>query len=132
MEFYDKIMDRFQDISKVKSLQKQMFLGNMTLSHWPCFTWKFFMIWFHKFLKLIFQTTPSCFSTEHWKTLSNLTAFLEMCLYLKNNDSVKHVQKVLLIVLFIYFQGKIKFSHCIWSIWFFWIFILIYNSSALF
>ena len=27
----------------------------------------------------------------------------------KNNDSVKHVQKVLLIVLFIYFQGKINF-----------------------
>ena len=42
--------------------------------------------------------------------LPNLTAFF---VYLKNNGSVEHVQKVLLIVLFIYFQGKIKFSHCI-------------------
>ena len=25
------------------------------LSHWPGFTWKFFIIWFHKILKLIFQ-----------------------------------------------------------------------------
>ena len=40
------------------------------------------------------------------KKTTNLTAFLEICLYLKNNDSVEHVQKVLLIVLFIYFQGK--------------------------
>ena len=27
--------------------------------------------------------------------------------------------------LFMNFQGKLKFSHCIWSIWLFWIFILI-------
>ena len=90
-----------------------MFWGNMTLSHWPCFTWKFFMIWFHKILKLIFQMLPSCprnICTEQWKKLLNLTAFLEICLYLKNNDSVEHVQKVLLIVLLIYFQGK-KSSH---------------------
>ena len=31
----------------------------------------------------------------------------------------------MLIELFIYFLGKIKFSHCISSIWLFWIFILI-------
>ena len=35
------------------------------------------------------------------------------------------MSKVLLIALFIYFQGKIKFSHSISSICFFWIFILI-------
>ena len=101
-------------------LSKENVLRNMMLSHWPCFTWKFFMIWFHKILKLIFQMVPSCprnICTEQWKKLLNLTAFLEICLYLKNNDSVEHVQKVLLIVLFIYFQGKIKFSHCIYSIW---------------
>ena len=112
--------------NNLEQMQKQMFWGNMTLSHWLCFTWKFFMIWFHKILKSIFQTLTSCprnICPEHWKKLPNLTAFLEICLYLKNNDSVEHVQKVLLIVLFIYFQGKIKFSHCIWSIWF--IFILI-------
>ena len=46
------------------------------LSHWPSFTWKFFMIWFHKMLKLIFQTQPSChrnICTEHWRKLPNLT-----------------------------------------------------------
>ena len=38
-----------------------------------------------------------------------LDSFLKTFLYLKNNNSVEHVQKVLLILLFIYFQGKIKF-----------------------
>ena len=96
-----------------------MFWGNMTLSHWRCFTWKFFMIWLHKIPELVFQTQPSCprnICTKHWKNLPNLTAFLEICLRLRNIDSVEHVQKVLLKVLFIYFQGIIKFSHYIWSI----------------
>ena len=39
--------------------------------------------------------------TEHWRKLPNLTVFLEI-LYLRNNDSVERVLKVLLIVLFIY------------------------------
>ena len=34
-------------------LSKESVMGNMMLSHWPCFTWKFFMIWFHKILKLL-------------------------------------------------------------------------------
>ena len=130
-EFYNKFMDRFQDISKIRNPEnlepsKANVLGHITLSHWPCFTWRFFMKWFRKTLKLICQALPSCprnICTEHWKKLPNLIAFLEICLYLKNNDSVEHVQKVLLTVLFIYFKGKIKFSHCIWSIWS--IFILI-------
>ena len=50
---------------------------------------------------------------------------MEICLYLKKSDSVEHVQKVLLLVLFTDFQRRIKFSHCIWSIWLSWIFILI-------
>ena len=86
----------------------KMFLGNMMLSHWPCFTWKFFVIWFHKILKLIFQTKPSCprnICTEHWRKLPNLSAFLEIFLYLKNNDSVEHVYKVLLCYSFI---SKVK------------------------
>ena len=97
-----------------------MFCGNMTLSHWTCFTWKSFMIWFYKILRLIFQTQPSCsrnICAEHWKKVPDLIAFSEIYLYLKSNNSVEHVQKVLLIVLFIYFKGKIKFSLSIWSIW---------------
>ena len=50
MEFYDKFVERFQDISKVwspvvskglaitQSLQNKMFLGNMMLSRGPYFT----------------------------------------------------------------------------------------------
>ena len=99
------------------------------LSHWPCVTWKFFPIWLHKILKLIFQMQPSChiiICIEHWRKLHILKTFWEIFLCLKNNDSVEHVQKVLLIVVFIYFQGKIKFSHCIWSNWLFWIFVYFY------
>ena len=65
-----------------QSLQKKTFLGNMMLSHWPCFTWKFFIILFLKILDLIFQAQASC---------PNLTAFLEIFLHLKNNDSVEPV-----------------------------------------
>ena len=75
-------------------LSKENVLENIMLSHWPCFTWKFFMIWFHKILKLIFQKQPSCprnICTEHWRKLTNLTAFLGIFLYLKNDDSVELV-----------------------------------------
>ena len=44
--------------------------------------------------------------------------FLGTFLKKKNNDSVENVQLVLLIVLFIYFQGKIEF--------YFYFFIFIY------
>ena len=50
----------------------------MMLSHWPCFTSKFFMIWFHKILKLIFQKQPSCprnICTGHWRKPPIFTAF---------------------------------------------------------
>ena len=75
-------------------LSKEYVLGNMMLSHWPWFTWKFFITWFHKILKLIFQKQPSCprnICTEQWRELPNLTAFLEIFLYLKNNDSIEYV-----------------------------------------
>ena len=68
------------------------------LSHWPCVTWKFFPIWLHKILKLIFQMQPSChriICIEHWRKLHNLTTFFEIFLYLKNNDSVEHVLQIL-------------------------------------
>ena len=89
-----------------------MFWGNMMLSHWPCFTWKFFMIRFHRILKLIFQKQSICprnICIELWWKLPNLRAFFKIFFYLKNNDSAEHVQKVLLIVLAIYFQENIKF-----------------------
>ena len=50
------------------------------------------------------------------------TTILEnMCKKFKLKFKFKHV----LIELSIYFQGKIKFSHWIWSIWVFWILTLI-------
>ena len=36
-------------------LSKENVLRNMMLSYWSCFTWKFFMICFHKILKLILK-----------------------------------------------------------------------------
>ena len=53
-------------------LSKEHVLRNMMLSHWSCFTWKFFMIWFHKILKLILKAAISCprnTCTEHWRQL---------------------------------------------------------------
>ena len=52
------------------------------------------MKWFHKILKLIFQKQPSCprnTCTEHCRKQANLTAFLEIFLYLKNNDFEEHL-----------------------------------------
>ena len=75
-------------------LSKENVLSNMMLSHWSCFTWKFFMIWFHKILKFLKQLScPRNICTEHWRKLPNLTAFLDIYLNLKskNDDSVKHV-----------------------------------------
>ena len=43
---------------------------------------------------LKFSKQPLCLKnicTELWRKLPNLTAFLEIYLYLKKNDSVKHV-----------------------------------------
>ena len=36
-------------------ISKENVLRNMMLSRWSCFTWKFFMTWFHKILKLILK-----------------------------------------------------------------------------
>ena len=78
------------------------------------------MIWFCKLiLNLIFQKQPSCarnMCTEHQRKLPKLTVFFEILLFLKIDDSVEHVYKFLLIVLFINYQGEIKFSQCIWLI----------------
>ena len=67
----------------------------MMLSHWPCFTWKFFMIWFHKILKLTLKAAIMSKKHIYWalKKTTNLTASLEiyLCIKSKNNNSVKHV-----------------------------------------
>ena len=50
------------------------------------------MVWPHKILKLIFQKQSLCprnKCTDHWRKLPNLTAFLEIFLNLKNNNSVE-------------------------------------------
>ena len=50
------------------------------------------MIWFQKMFKLIFQKQPSCprnRCTEYCRKLPNLTAFLEMFLYLFCRKHVK-------------------------------------------
>ena len=68
------VIDRFQDLSKESSchqgkdliitqLSRENVSGNM-LWHWPCFTWKLFLIpypiWFHKIFRLIFHKQSSC------------------------------------------------------------------------
>ena len=59
-------------------LSKENVFRNMMLSHWQGFTWKFFIIWFHKILKLIFQRQLSCprnMCTEYWIKPPIFTAF---------------------------------------------------------
>ena len=83
-----------QRSSNYLETSKENVLRNMILSHWPCFTWKFFMIRFHRTLKFLFQTQLLCprnICTEHRRKLPYLTAFFEIFLYLKNNDSAEHV-----------------------------------------
>ena len=91
---YRTLLSAKQRSSNYLELSKENVLGNMMLSHWPCFTWKFFMIWFHKIFKLIFQKQPSCprnICTEYWRKPAILTAFLDIFLCLKNTDPVEHV-----------------------------------------
>ena len=78
MEFYDKFVDRFQVISKVKNpavskAKSSNYLepskGNVLREYDAVtLTMRYFMILFHKILKLIFQTHQSChrnICTEH-------------------------------------------------------------------
>ena len=107
-------------------LPKENLSGNMILSHSPCLTWKFFIVWFHKILKLIFHKEPlypKNISAEHWRKLPNLTALSEMFLYFQNDDSVEHVQIAVLNLLFSYFQSEIKISHRSGSFDFFFVLI---------
>ena len=68
---YRILLPKRQRSNSYLELSKENIWGDMMLSHWPCFTWKFFMIKFHKILKLIFQKPPSSLwniCTEHWRT----------------------------------------------------------------
>ena len=136
MEFYE-FVDRFQEISKVKipAVSKAKAKQLLRAFKWKCFAGIWWCHIDHALLESVwygftkfFQTQPSCprnICTEHWRKLSNLTEFVKIFSYFKNINSVEYVSKILLIVLFIYFQGKRKFSHWIWSIWLFSIFIFI-------
>ena len=82
---YRTLLSPRQRSNNCLEVSKENVSGNMMLSHWPCFSWKFFMIWFHKILKLIFQKQPSCprnNCTGHWRKLPNLRALLEISVYL--------------------------------------------------
>ena len=48
---YRILLSGRQRSNSLLEFSKVNVLGNMILSHWPCFTWKFFMIYFHKVLK---------------------------------------------------------------------------------
>ena len=90
---YRVLLSSRQRSNNYLELSKENVLGNMMRPHWPCFTWKFFMIWFYKIPKLIFQKQPSCprdICIEHWRKPPVFTAFLEIFLYFKKNDSVDY------------------------------------------
>ena len=52
---YSILLSARQRSNNYLGASKENVLTNMMLSHWPCFTWKFFKIWFPKILKLMFQ-----------------------------------------------------------------------------
>ena len=51
---YRILLSGSQRSNNYLDLSEENVFENMMLSLWPCFTWKFFIIWFHKILKLIF------------------------------------------------------------------------------
>ena len=79
---YRILLSARQRSNNYLELSKENLLGNMMLSHWIwCFTWKlFFMIWFHKILKLIFHKQPLSLNicTKYWRKPPLFTAFLEI------------------------------------------------------
>ena len=77
-------------------------------------SWYGFTKFLHSFLRQ--SWCPKNICTEHWRKLPNLAAFLEIYLHLKpkDNNSVKHMQNVLLNVLFIYFS-LLKFAKFLMS-----------------
>ena len=80
---YRILLSPRQKSNNYLELSKENVLGNMMLSNWPCFTWKFFMIWFWKILKLIFQQQLSHsrnICTQHWRKPPIFTSFLEIFL----------------------------------------------------
>ena len=92
MEFYDKfcgyipgpfergLLSPRRRSNNYLELPRENGLGNSILSHWPCLMWYFIMVWFHKFLELVFHKQPSCpkkIFGEHWTKLPNLTLSIE-------------------------------------------------------
>ena len=83
------------------------------------------MLWFHKILKLIFHKQPS--HPKIYVQENYLTWQLSRKIFytFRTTSTIEDMQTVVLNVLFIYFQGKIKFLHNIWSIWLFIILIFV-------
>ena len=54
------------------------------LSHWPCVTWKFLIIWFHKNLKLIFQKPSSSPGNTHTHTHTYI--YIYIYIYILNTE----------------------------------------------
>ena len=71
---YRILLSARQRSNNYLELSKENVLENKMLSHWPSFTWKFFMIWFHKIRNLIFQKQLSCPRNMYW-TLKKTTYF---------------------------------------------------------
>ena len=78
---YRILLSARQRSNNYLELSRENVLGNMMLSCWPCFIWKFFMIWFHKLLTLISRKQPSCprdIYTEHCRKPFIFTTFFEI------------------------------------------------------
>ena len=87
---YITLLSAKQKSNNYLELSKENVLGeccHMILSHWPCFSWKVFIISFHKIPNFTFQKWTSCprnICTEYWRKPP-------IFLYLKNKDSIQHV-----------------------------------------
>ena len=107
MKFYHKFVDKFQDIQKERILlsprqksssylepSKENIFGEYDAATLTMLYLKVLRDIISEIFKLIFQMQPSCLRnicTENWRKLPNLTGFLEIFLYLKNNSSVEYV-----------------------------------------
>ena len=83
---YRILLSARQRSNNYLELSKENVLGNIMLSHWPCFTWNFFEIWLHKILRFIFQKQPLCprnIGIQHWRKSPIFKTFLEIFLTLR-------------------------------------------------
>ena len=80
---YRILLSARQRSNNYLELSKEKVMENMMLSHWPCFTWKIFMIWFHKILELIFSEAAIMYQKYMYSAPKKITcfhSFLRNCL----------------------------------------------------